>query len=270
MLIDTHCHLCDPAFDGDREAALERAWAAGLAAVIEVADSEEGWAKARALSEHASGRVWWSAGLHPYHAGRFDPDLCRRLADALRHPRAVAVGEIGLDYYKHCDAPRPLQIEVFEKLARAGSEAGKPIVLHCREAAADSTDAQRDMLAALKGVFPGPGAGRGVMHCFQGTAEFARAFVELGFLIGVDGPVTYPKAEGLRGALRELSTDVLLLETDSPYLPPQSHRGRRNEPSFLPAVAEALARMRDSTVAEVAAAASRNARQLFALPTASL
>ena len=266
MLIDTHCHLCDPAFDGDREAVLERAWAAGLSAVVEIADSEDGWAKARALSEHPSGRVWWSAGLHPYHADRFDPDFSRRLAEALRHPRAVAVGEIGLDYYKHCDVSRPLQREVFEKLARAGAEAGKPLVLHCRESGSDSTDAQRDMLAVLKGAFPGPGAGRGVMHCFQGTAEFARAFVELGFLIGVDGPVTYPKAEGLRDALRELPADVLLLETDSPYLPPQSHRGGRNEPSFLPAVADALARVKGSTAAEIAAATARNARRLFALP----
>jgi TatD DNase family protein len=271
LLIDTHCHLCDPAFDGDREAVLERAWAAGLEAVVEIADSEEGWAKARALSEHPSGRVWWAAGFHPYHAGRFDPGLPRRLAEALRHPRAVAIGEIGLDYFIHCDVPRPRQLEAFRALARVGAETGKPLVLHCRDSSVDSADAQEDMLNVLRDFFSAgegaPSAGiRGVAHCFQGTKAGAESLIGMGFLIGVNGPVTYPKAGALRGMLKNVPLGSLVLETDSPYLPPQAHRGRRNEPSFLPAVAEALASVKDLAVDHISAAAAVNSRGLFSLP----
>ena len=262
-LIDTHCHLSDPAFDGDREAALARAWAAGLSAVVEVADTEENWAKARSLAEHPSGRVWWAVGFHPYVADRFDPGTIHRLKEALRHPRAVAVGEIGLDYFKHCAVPRDRQRDVFESLVRCGIEAGKPLILHCRECYPDSVDAWGEMWSILDRAVPRSPGVKGVAHCFQGTLDIARRLIERGFLVGVDAPVTYPKAESLRAVLRELPLESLVLETDGPYLPPQTRRGGRNEPSFLPETLEAVARLRGVSEETAARATSANAGRLF-------
>lgn len=265
MLVDTHCHLSDAAFDGDRAAAVERAWAAGLAALVEIADMREGWDKARLLAE-SDPRIWWTPGFHPYVADRFTPDTPRALTEALRHPRAVAAGEIGLDYYKHCAVPRERQLQVFEALVRAAQEAGKPLVLHCREADGAATLAQDDMLSLLEKVFTGPASRpRGVAHCFQGTVTHAKRFVSLGFMIGIDGPVTYPKGEAIRVLAREVPLESLVLETDSPYLPPQKKRGTRNEPSLLPAVAQAVAEARGISMEEVARASVTNAERLYGI-----
>lgn len=225
----------------------------------------EGWDKARALAE-SDPRIWWTPGFHPYVADRFTPDTPRELEEALRHPRAVAAGEIGLDYFKHCAVPRPRQREVFEALARATAEAGKPMVLHCREADGAATDAQEDMLEILEKVFsasPTGGKVRGVAHCFQGTTAHARRFIALDFMIGIDGPVTYPKGEAIRALAGELPLESLVLETDSPYLPPQDRRGKRNEPSFLPAVAEAVARVKGLPPEAVVRATTANAARLY-------
>lgn len=275
MLVDTHCHLSDAAFDGDRPEALARAWSAGLAALVEIADTREGWDKARLLAESDS-RVWWTPGFHPYVAAGFTPDTPRELKEALRHPRAVAAGEIGLDYYKHCTVPRERQLQVFEALVCAALEAGKPLVLHCREADGAATQAQEDMLSHLEKVFLSPQSSalspdskvRGVAHCFQGTVAHAQRFVALGFMIGIDGPVTYPKGEAIRALAREIPLESLVLETDSPYLPPQKKRGTRNEPSLLPAVAQSVAEARGVPVEEVARASVANAERLYGIKIA--
>jgi TatD DNase family protein len=232
--------------------------------LVEIADKEEDWDKARALAE-SDPRVWWTPGFHPYVADKFTPETPGRLKAALRHPRAVAAGEMGLDYYKHCAVPRERQIEAFTALARAAVESGKPLVLHCREADAASTRAQEDMLAVLASLPPfwGEGKVRGVAHCFQGTIDNAKRFITLGFLIGIDGPVTYPKGEAVRALAAALPLESLVLETDSPYLPPQAHRGRRNEPSYLPAVAHAVAAARGLSVEEVSRATTANAHKLY-------
>jgi TatD DNase family protein len=269
-VIDTHCHLSDPKFDGDRADALSRAWQAGLSAVVEIADAEPMWAPARALAEAHPGRVWWAPGFHPYVADKFDEGLPSRVREALSHPQAVALGEIGLDYFKHCAVPRDRQKDVFSALAAAGFSAGKPLILHCRESDAASTDAQEDMLSILRGLLPPSGGGgsvRGVAHCFQGTIDNARRFIDLGFMIGIDAPVTYPKAESLREMVRALPLSSLVLETDSPYLPPQERRGQRNEPSFLPAVADAVARAKGVPPADVVRLSTVNARRLYGFPS---
>ncbi len=268
-LIDTHAHLADAAFDADRDDVLRRAREAGVGIVVEIGEEEAQWAKARALAERFPGVVYWCAGFHPYCADRADAGLTARLAEALRHPACVAVGEIGLDYHRPEPAPE-VQRRVFADLARTALAAGKPLVLHCRDAAGEER-AQRDTLDILDAVgAPPTSAPVGVAHCFQGTIENARRFVERGFLIGVDAPITYPKAAELRAMVATVPLASLVIETDCPYLPPQSHRGKRNEPAHVPAVASALGTLFGVSPAEIAAVTTGNARRLYRLPAAAV
>jgi TatD DNase family protein len=263
VLVDTHAHLSDPQFDPDREEALLRAFEQGVGGLVEIADNESEWPKARALAERHPGRLFWSAGLHPHYADKWDDGLPARLRDACRHPQLVAVGEIGLDYFRN-PLPPELQRKTFAAALRVAVEADKPVVLHCREKDPASASAQEDMLAILKDAFPGTSSvPRGVAHCFQGRLDFAKAFMALGFFIGVDGPLTYPNASPLRALFRELPLDRIVLETDSPYLPPQDRRGGRNEPSFIEAVARALAALKGVAVEDVRERTSANAEKLY-------
>lgn len=264
-LIDTHAHLADAAFDADRDDVVRRAREAGVGVLIEIAEEEAQWAKARDLAARYPGRIYWSVGCHPYYAGQADSGLVDRLGEAARDPACVAVGEIGLDYHRPEPAPG-VQRRVFAELARAARRAGKPLIIHCRDAVGEER-AQRDTLDVLdaEGVSSSTEPA-GVAHCFQGTPENARRFVERGFLIGVDAPLTYPKAAALRDMVASVPLESLVLETDCPYLPPQSHRGKRNEPAHVPAVAAALAALRGVPVEEVAAVTTRNARRLYRLP----
>ncbi|MBI2362332.1 MAG: TatD family hydrolase [Elusimicrobia bacterium] len=262
MLIDTHAHLNDPRFDPDRSEVLARA-AAALEAVVEIADSPAEWDRALALARSRPGFLWCTLGLHPYHAAEWKPELARALAQKAAAPEVVAVGEIGLDYAK-CEVPRPVQMEAFEGMARAAQAADMPVVVHCRDAYADLVPALRELYAgrAPRGRF------HGVVHCFSGTAEEARACVGLGFALGADGPVTYPKNGALREALVGAGLGALVLETDSPWLPPQPKRGKRCEPADVAEVAAALAAAFGVGTEEIARATSVNARELYGLPRA--
>ncbi|MBI4395923.1 MAG: TatD family hydrolase [Elusimicrobia bacterium] len=264
MLVDTHVHLTDPQFDADREEALQRALDADVRTVVEIAYHEPLWEKARTLAEGHPGRVFWAAGLHPHHADEFDEEFPRRLAAVLRHPQIVAVGEIGLDYFRSRHPPE-LQQRVFQALLAAARDAAKPVVLHCREKDPSSRAAQTDMIGILKARFPSPDGLSGVAHCFQGSLDSARALMDLGFFIGVDGPLTYPNASALRAVIKEVPLDRLVLETDCPYLPPQGHRGGRNEPSHIKSVASALAELKNLSPDEVETQTTRNAENLFSL-----
>jgi TatD DNase family protein len=266
--IDTHAHVTDEQFDGDRAAVLDRAWAAGLDVVVEIGESEGQWAKARTLAETHPGRVFWAVGFHPYYADQADSSLSGRVTAALAHPQAVALGEIGLDYFRNT-VPPDVQRRAFADLAAVAVAVDKPLILHCRESSLESVAAQQDMLGGLRPLFSERRSSEfpaGVAHCFQGRPDLAREFLELGFMIGVDAPLTYPKAGALRELIRDIPLDRLVLETDCPYLPPQALRGRRNEPSHLPAVAEALAVLKGVSTDEVARVTSDNARRLYRLP----
>ena len=267
VAIDTHAHLADEKFDADRDEVLKRAWDAGLSVVVEIGEEESQWPKARALAEAHPGRVYWTAGYHPYYAVQADDGLPDRLAAELRHPACVAVGEIGLDYHRP-DSPPEVQRRVLEKLLDVAARAGKPVVLHCRDAAAPSAAAEADLLEILRRRPDrlSDGGPAGVAHCFQGSASAAWELLRQGFLIGVDGPLTYPNASPLRALIGHLPLESLVLETDSPYLPPQSHRGKRNEPALLPAVVRALAELKHVAVEKIAAATAANARRLYRLP----
>jgi TatD DNase family protein len=259
-LFDTHTHLCDPQFDADRDAVLERAAEAGVARIVEIADAPSEWEKALALARARPGRVRCSLGLHPYYADQYSEELAARLTRLARLAEVVAVGEIGLDFVKTDIAPG-VQALALEGLLDVCRRAEKPAVIHCRGA----YESLRGILASL---YPAPPKDRrfwGVVHCFSGSAEDAVFCVERGFALGVDGPVTYPKNDALRAALRQAGLEALVLETDSPYLPPQSSRGKRNEPAATLEIAQKLALVFERSLDEIAAATSANASALYGL-----
>lgn len=259
-LIDTHAHLGDKGFAGDREAVLDRALKAGVTRVVEIADSPAEWDAALALARSRPGQVRCSLGLHPYHADQFSQELLEALGRHVGRPEVAAVGEIGLDYVK-TELPKELQIRALESLFRACRDWGKPVVVHCR-------GAYEDLVPILRRAFPEPPANRrywGVVHCFSGTAADALACSGLGFALGVDGPVTYPKNDALRAAFRSAGPGALVLETDSPYLPPQSSRGKRNEPAAVAEIAAKLAEVLGLPLDETARVTTANAKDLFGL-----
>ncbi|MBI5596738.1 MAG: TatD family hydrolase [Elusimicrobia bacterium] len=262
MLIDTHVHLNDPRFDPDRDEVIARA-AGCLAAVVEIADSPREWDRAIALSRKHPGFIWCTLGLHPYHAAEWRPELARSLEEKSSAAEVVAVGEIGLDYAK-CEVPKPVQMEAFKGMARAAQGVGLPVVVHCRDAYGDLVPALRELYEGL----PRSRRFHGVVHCFSGSAQEARACVGLGFALGADGPVTYPKNGPLREALVGAGLGALVLETDSPWLPPQSKRGKRCEPADVAEAARAMAAAFGVGEDELARATSRNARELYGLPPA--
>ena len=257
MYFDTHTHLNDEKFDLDRGEVLAALAGAKVEQLVEIADAPADWEKAIALSR---ARPWvrCSLGLHPYYADDWNPDLAKALLRKAVLPEVVACGEIGLDYAKAPAGP-PAQKRALEGMLAAAWEAALPVVLHCREAYAD-------LLPLLATFYEGKsprGRFHGVVHCFSGTAEDAKTSAGLGFALGVDGPITYPKNDSLRLAIKGAGLDVVVLETDSPYLPPQSSRGKRNDPRSIPEIADQLAWVFETSVDEVARATTRNARNLY-------
>jgi TatD DNase family protein len=254
-LVDTHCHLDDDRFAADLDAVLARLRDAGLVAAVTVGTDPacNRWAVAQAESRPG---IWAAVGFHPTEAGlpRTDVDWAELEALA-RHPRVVAVGETGLDW--HGDrAPRDAQRAHFDRHIAAARATGRPLVIHCREALSDC-------LVQLRSAWPPPV--RGVMHCFTGTADDARTALDLGLYLSFAGPVGYPGSHTMREVARGVPGDRLVVETDAPWLPPQSRRGQRNEPAFVTETVEALARTRGEPPEEVARRTTENARALFGL-----
>lgn len=251
MLVDSHAHLDDQAFDGDLAAVLDRAREAGVERIVSIGTDLDSSRRALALAEKYP-QIWFAPGIHPHEADKAaDVDALRGLA---AHPRAVAVGETGLDYVKNY-ASVPNQKALFVKHLEIALEADKPVSIHCR-------DAHPDAYAILRAHAPL----RGVIHCFTGSAADAERYLSLNFYLSIAGPVTYPSAQALRDAVREIPLDRLLLETDCPLLPPQKFRGKRNEPSYLRYAAAEIATVHGVALEEVNEATSRNARALFGLP----
>jgi TatD DNase family protein len=257
-LIDSHCHLADETFSADLPAVIARARDAGLEralVVLAAGDAKEAGQAARA--ETLWPEVRFAIGVHPHIAHEFADDP-RRAADAVRvqlaaTPSARGVGEIGLDY--HYDfAPRDVQQQVFRAQIRLARELDLPIVVHTREADEDTVAILRE---------EGGGEVRGVLHCFTGTAALAAAGLDLGFYISLAGIITFPKAATLREAIADVPLDRLLTETDSPYLAPVPHRGKRNEPAYLARVVATLAELRGLAAADLAAQTAANFHALF-------
>lgn len=254
MLIDSHAHLDDAAFDDNREATVGRAREAGVGAIINVGFSEARWATTLALCA-AHPRVYAVLGLHPHEAGTWDAEVAGRLREVLRDSRVVGLGEIGLDFYRD-HAPHDRQRVAFRAQLALARETGLPVVIHSRAA-------EEETVATLAET----GNSHGVLHSFSGPLATAERALALGLHLSLTGPVSYPKAEHQRELARLIPLDRLLLETDCPYLAPQARRGRRNEPAFLRFTAEAIAEARGVSVEEVITATTTNTSKLFGLPT---
>jgi TatD DNase family protein len=254
-IVDTHCHLDDERFAGDLDAVLDRMRVVGVVAAVSIGTDLASSRFAVGLAErHAD--LYASAAIHPSEAGKAVPDADWAALEALtRHPRVVAVGETGLDWHRDY-APREAQRAHYDRFIALARAAGKPLVVHCR-------DAYPDCLAQLRAAWPPPC--RGVFHCFSGTVEHARAALDLGMHISIAAPVGYPRSHALRDVARRVPADRLLVETDAPWLPPQSRRGRRNEPAYVAETAAALAAARGMTPAAVAETTTKNAQDLFGI-----
>jgi TatD DNase family protein len=261
-MIDSHCHLAGEEFAADLDAVIDRAKAADVSAALCIlAAGDEAESRAAARLRRLWPAVRFSVGVHPHTAATPGaPDeavaLVRRAATA---EQAVAIGEIGLDY--HYDfSPRDVQRQVFEAQVALAVELDRPVVIHTREA----TDDTFDVLKATGG-----GNVRGVFHCFTGDVAMARRALDIGFYLSLSGIVTFPRAEELRRVAAMVPADRLLIETDAPYLAPVPYRGKRNEPAFVPRVAEVIATARGVDRAAIAEATTRNFAA-FLGPTVSL
>jgi TatD DNase family protein len=253
VITDSHAHVYDESFDADRDAAIERAREAGVARMLLVGTNVATSRRAFELAARHAG-VFPTAGLHPHDAADAGPEQRAEIEALCRRPDCVAVGETGLDWFKQF-SPREAQLSNFRWHLALARELRKPVIVHCR-------DAREDTLALLA-EFPGL---RGVMHCYSyGAAELGE-FLALGMYISFSGVVTYPKNEFNREAARLVPSDRLLVETDCPYLAPQSKRGRRNEPALCREVLAKLAEVRGTTLDELARITSDNANALFDLP----
>ncbi|NOZ25485.1 MAG: YchF/TatD family DNA exonuclease [Nitrospirae bacterium] len=251
-LIDTHCHLEMSAFDPDRDGVMERARNAGIAAIVTVGSDLEGSEKAVMLAGKYD-FVYASVGIHPHDARDYAPEAAERIRIWSREEKVVAIGETGLDYhYDH--SPRDIQRRVFEKHLDLALELGLPVIIHSRDAKADT----------LK-ILSASGVSRGVMHCFSGDMEMAEQVMAMGLYVSFAGPVTFKNARSLQETASSIPDEYLLIETDAPYLTPVPLRGKRNEPSFLLHTARKLAELRGVSVDDIARITTLNAGRLFGI-----
>lgn len=252
-LIDSHVHLDDARFDADRDDVVRRARAAGVTAQVVPAVAAAGWENLSKLAGHAPD-IWPAYGLHPMFLDQHQPEHLQQLDAWLGANRAAAVGECGLDYYLK-DLDRDTQHFYFTRQLRIARDHDLPVIIHARRAVEDVILAIRE----CSGL-------RGVIHSFAGSAEQARQLANLGFLIGLGGPLTYTRAKRLRRLVASIPLETLLLETDAPDQPDAEHRSQRNEPARVALIAHCVAQLRDEPVEHIAAVTSANARRLFGLP----
>jgi TatD DNase family protein len=266
-MIDSHAHLDSPRYDEDRIPLLDRAWTAGVRAILSIGigDGPADMHRALEISRTFAGRpntpkIWATAGVHPHEARLADDAAYAKLDDLLQQPEVLACGEIGLDYfYDH--SPRDVQKTVFTRQMEIAASRRKPIVIHCRPST-NSTDAWDDTLALLRQDWARTGLG-GILHCFGGELRHAQQALDLGFLISFAGNVTFPKAQSIRDAAAAVPLDRVLIETDAPFLAPIPNRGKRNEPAWVREVAIKIAEVRNLESEEVASRTTSNFGAFF-------
>jgi TatD DNase family protein len=258
MFVDSHAHIDDPKFDEDRTEMLQRAREAGVTRILTIGNgrgpNDMGCGIPLAESHDW---VFTSVGVHPHDASKIEERHYGMMRDLASHPKVVAIGETGLDYY-YDNSPRDVQCQVFGRQLEVAGELGLPVIVHTR-------DADSDTETILK-TFPGI---RGVLHCFTSSRELADFAVDSGWFISFSGIVTFQSAQALVEIARSLPSDRILIETDCPYLAPTPHRGKRNEPAFVADTARFLAGVRGVPVEELARDTAANFARLFSLPEKS-
>jgi TatD DNase family protein len=260
QFVDTHCHLNFDSFDDDRSEVIERAAAAGVTRIIVPAiDLETCTAVSLLAGQHAG--VYAAVGVHPNSTADWSDEHLSRIEAFAANAKVCAIGEIGLDYHWN-DSPRPMQFAAFEAQLALAAQLHLPVIIHNRESS-------EDVIAILESwVKTLPTSLRerpGVLHSFSGDAAIAERALAAGFYLGFTGPLTYKNADATRAIAASIPLNRLLLETDAPFLTPQPHRGKRNEPSYIPLIAERLAALKNMPLEQLAKATSENAARLFRL-----
>jgi TatD DNase family protein len=250
LLIDTHCHLDFPEFDQDRDEVIQRAKDQGVGYIINIGASLEGSRKSVELAQKYAS-IYTTVGIHPHEADRFNKQTETEIRALAKRDKVVAIGEIGLDYFKQF-SKKENQLPLFLNLIKLAKELDLPLVIHTREA-------QSDTLRILKEALPV----KAVVHCFSGDKEFLKECLGLGFLVSFTCNVTYKKADSLREVIKFIPLESLLLETDAPYLSPEGFRGKRNEPAQVRLLAELVAGLKGLKFEELAKATTENARRFF-------
>jgi TatD DNase family protein len=260
-LVDTHAHLDSSRYDKDRAAVISRAQEAGVTQMITIGGSLEASRRALALAQEYP-FLYAAVGIHPHNAVDLNGAALAELRELAQQPKVVAVGEIGLDFYRDL-SPRDVQRRAFQAQLAWAAKMSKPVVIHDRDAHQEVLEILADWAA---GQARSPLAGRlGVLHTFSGDLSMAERAIELGFYLSISGPVTYQNARDLPEVVRSVPLERLMVETDCPWLAPHPHRGKRNEPAYVRLVAEQIAALRGIELAKVAQATTANARRLFGL-----
>ena len=263
MFIDSHAHLDGKQFDSDREQVIARAREAGVQTMVAIGNGD-GPPTLDAGIQLADRYpfIYATIGIHPHEARLASDHAYAEMERLARYPKVIAWGEIGLDYY-YDHSPRETQKQVFVRQMGLAATAKLPIVIHCRPS--DGSDnAWEDCLGLIKDQWAPKGLG-GILHCFTGNGNQARRALDMGFMISFAGNVTFPKAQRIRDAALQVPLDRMLMETDSPYLAPVPHRGKRNEPAFVMETARKLGELRGLSVEEVGEQTSRNFYNFFKL-----
>ncbi len=247
---DTHCHLNHPDLYPEWRAALFRAQQSGVERLILIGYDVASSRRAVELASQ-SDALYAAVGIHPHDAAQCDADALATLRQLAQQPRVVAVGEIGLDFYRDL-SPRTAQYEAFHAQMQLAQSLGLPVILHCR-------DAYDELLGVLE-EYP---AVHGVLHCFSGTEAYAQRGLELGYYLGIGGVITFKSAEPLRAIVQSMPRDRLLLETDAPYLAPHPYRGKRNEPAYLPLIAQQVATLWEVPLETLSALTEANVARIF-------
>lgn len=252
MIFDTHAHYDDDAFDEDRDAVLNLAFNSGISNIVNVCSTLESLRTTLALADRYP-QMYAAAGIHPEELAPLNEDNFYLVREACRHPKVVAVGEIGLDYYWDA-SERSVQKKWFVRQLDLAREIKKPVIVHSRDAAKDTLDTMKAAHAEDIG---------GVIHCFSYTREMAREYLNMGYYIGIGGVVTFKNAKAIKEVVDYTPLDRIVLETDCPYLAPVPNRGKRNSSLNLPYVADAIAEIKGITAEEVIAQTEKNAHALY-------
>lgn len=262
-LIDTHAHLDFSQFDDDRDQVVDRATKEGISHIVTVGFDLDSSRQAVALTDSYSS-LWACVGIHPHRASQVNPKVLDNLRELIRHHRVVGVGEIGLDYYRD-RSPRDVQRRVFRQALDLAAEAGKPVVIHDRAAHEDVMHIIRawvQVVGSTDGKLEPP---LGVVHCFSGDLTAAGELFKLGFYVSIAGPVTFPKARRLQELVKGLPLEMLLVETDCPFLSPHPYRGKRNEPANVRLIVQRIAQIKGMPLDKVSQVTTENACRVFRL-----